>query len=162
GADMPGRVLAEGLDLTVPAPVTYETGAPPAPQSAAADPQADPEIVKKLQSLGYIGAKSPTGARNLAGLPSEAGRYAQAVAADERLVRENPEDGALRASYAGALGALGKYDEALEQLTRAIALEPLNVEAYHNRAVIHERRGETAAAIKDYQTAVRYNPQYDP
>jgi tetratricopeptide (TPR) repeat protein len=68
----------------------------------------------------------------------------------------------LRASYAGALGALGKYDEALEQLTRAIALEPLNVEAYHNRAVIHERRGETAAAIKDYQTAVRYNPQYEP
>jgi tetratricopeptide (TPR) repeat protein len=28
--------------------------------------------------------------------------------------------------------------------------------------VIHERRGETAAAIKDYQTAVRYNPQYEP
>jgi len=163
GSDMPGRVLAEGLDITVPAPVpTYETGATPAPQSAAADSQADPEIVKKLQSLGYIGARSPTGDRNLAGLAFEAGRYAEAAAAYEKLVRENPDDGALRASYAGALGALGKYDEALEQLTRAIALEPLNVEAYHNRAVIHERRGETAAAIKDYQTAVRYNPQYEP
>jgi Flp pilus assembly protein TadD len=163
GADMPGRVLAEALDITVPAPVpTYETGTAPPPLNAAADPQADPEIVKKLQSLGYIGAKSPTGDRNLAGLAFEAGRYAEAAAAYEQLIRENPDDGALRASYAGALGALARYDEALEQLTRAIALEPLNVEAYHNRAVIHERRGETAAAIKDYQTAVRYNPQYEP
>jgi tetratricopeptide (TPR) repeat protein len=163
GADMPGRVLAEALDITVPAAVpTYETGTAPPPLNAAADPQADPEIVKKLQSLGYIGAKSPTGDRNLAGLAFEAGRYAEAAAAYEQLIRENPDDGALRASYAGALGALARYDEALEQLTRAIALEPLNVEAYHNRAVIHERRGESAAAIKDYQTAVRYNPQYEP
>ncbi len=46
--------------------------------------------------------------------------------------------------------------------TRAIELEPLNVEAYHNRAVVHERRGEKAAAIRDYQTAVKYNPQYEP
>jgi arylsulfatase A-like enzyme len=74
GADMPGRVLAEALDLTVPAPVpTYETATTPPPQSAAADPQADPEIVKKLQSLGYIGAKSPTGDRNLAGSRSKPG-----------------------------------------------------------------------------------------
>jgi Flp pilus assembly protein TadD len=77
-------------------------------------------------------------------------------------VAEKPDDGSLRASYAGALGALGRYDEAYAELTRAIELEPLNVEAYHNRAVIHERRGDKAAAISDYQTAVKYNPQYEP
>ena len=48
------------------------------------------------------------------------------------------------------------------ELSKAIELEPLNVEAYHNRAVIHERRGEKAAAVADYQTAVKYNPQYEP
>ena len=38
----------------------------------------------------------------------------------------------------------------------------MNVEAYHNRAVVHERRGERDAAIRDYQTALRYDPQYEP
>ncbi len=164
GSDMPGRVLAEGLDLTVLPPVaTYETAASPAPDGTApVDSQVDPEIVKKLQSLGYIGAKSATGDRNLAAVAFEAGRFEEAARAYARLVAEKPDDGSLRASYAGALGAMGDYAGALEQLTKAIALEPLNVEAYHNRAVVHERRNERAAAIADYQTAVKYNPQYEP
>jgi tetratricopeptide (TPR) repeat protein len=170
GQDMPGRVLSEALDLTVPAPVaTYEStsiqassGTPAADAPAASDSQVDPEIVKKLQSLGYIGAKSTTGDRNLAGVAFEAGRYEDAAREYAKLVAEKPDDGSLRASYAGALGALGRYDEAYNELSRAIELEPLNVEAYHNRAVIHERRGEKSAAIADYQTAVKYNPQYEP
>jgi tetratricopeptide (TPR) repeat protein len=162
--DMPGRVLSEALDLTIPAPVsTYETASEAgSPQTAAGDSQVDPEIVKKLQSLGYIGATSATGDRNLAGVAFEAGRYEEAAREYEKLVAASPDDGSLRASYAGALGALGKYDAAYTQLTKAIELEPLNVEAYHNRAVIHERRGETAAAVADYQQAVKYNPQYEP
>ncbi len=164
GADMPGRVLAEALDLTIPAPVpTYETAAAPAAAGETpADSQVDPEIVKKLQSLGYIGAKSATGDRNLAAVAFEAGRFEEAAGEYAKLVADKPDDGALRASYAGALGALGNYDAALVELTKAIELEPLNVEAYHNRAVVHERRGEKAAAIADYQTAVKYNPQYEP
>jgi Flp pilus assembly protein TadD len=166
GADMPGRVLAEALDFTVPAPVaTYEPAPAPGGQTASAetaDAQVDPEIVKKLQSLGYIGATSSTGDRNLAAVAFEAGRYEDAAREYARLVAEKPDDGSLRASYAGALGALGRYDDAYAELTKAIELEPLNVEAYHNRAVIHERRGDKAAAIADYQTAVKYNPQYEP
>jgi tetratricopeptide (TPR) repeat protein len=171
GADMPGRVLAEALDLTIPAPVaTYEPAgsetasgtAQADPSQAASDSQVDPEIVKKLQSLGYIGATSSTGDRNLAAVAFEAGRYEEAAREYARLVAEKPDDGALRASYAGALGALGRYDDAYAELTKAIELEPLNVEAYHNRAVIHERRGEKPAAVADYQTAVKYNPQYEP
>ena len=165
GSDMSGRVLSEALDLTIPAPVaSYEpAGGDAAPQAAsAADSQVDPEIVKKLQSLGYIGARSQTGDRNLAAVAFEAGRYDEAAQEYARLVAEKPDDGSLRASYAGALGALGRYDEASEQLTKAIELEPLNVEAYHNRAVIHERQGRKDAAISDYQTAVKYNPQYEP
>jgi tetratricopeptide (TPR) repeat protein len=163
-SDMRGRVLAEALDITVPAPVpTYETGATArASTPASGDTAADPEIVKKLQSLGYIGATSPSGDRNLAGIHFEAGRYAEAAKEYATLVESDPKDSGLRASYAGALGALGQYDAALEQLNAAIALEAVNVEAYHNRAVIHERRGERDAAILDYQTAVRYNPHYEP
>ncbi len=167
-ADMQGRVLAEALDFTIPAPVaSYEpAGAQTAGETASAagtaDSQVDPEIVKKLQSLGYIGATSATGDRNLAAVAFEAGRFDEAEREYARLVAEKPDDGSLRASHAGALGALGKYDAALAELTKAIELEPLNVEAYHNRAVIHERRGEKAKAVADYQTAVKYNPQYEP
>jgi tetratricopeptide (TPR) repeat protein len=167
-ADMPGRVLAEALDFTIPAPVaSYEpAGADSAVVAAgtatSSDSQVDPEIVKKLQSLGYIGATSSTGDRNLAAVAFEAGQYEEAAREYARLVAEKPDDGSLRASYAGALGALGRYDDAYTELTKAIELEPLNVEAYHNRAVIHERRGEKSAAIADYQTAVKYNPQYEP
>jgi tetratricopeptide (TPR) repeat protein len=161
--DMPGRVLVEGVDVRPAPPVaTYETAESASADSGAADSRVDPEIVKKLQSLGYIGAKSAQGDRNLAGVAFEEGRYDEAARQYARLVEESPKDGALRASYAGALGALGNYDAALEQLTKAIELEPLNVEAYHNRAVIHERRGERDAAVADYQTAVKYNPQYEP
>jgi Tfp pilus assembly protein PilF len=50
----------------------------------------------------------------------------------------------------------------LEHLTTSIKLEPLNIEAYHNRGVIYERRGQQDAAIREYKTALRYNPEYEP
>ena len=80
----------------------------------------------------------------------------------EELVRQDPKDSALHTSLAGALGALGRYDEAVEHLRVAIELEPLNPEAYQNRAAIYERQGKRRAAIAEYRTALRYNPQYEP
>jgi len=162
--DMPGRVLTEGLQGGEPEPrvATYETGEERGDEGPESDPEADEEMMAKLQSLGYLNTASPAGDRNLAAVLFEEGKYAEAADAYRKLVEKAPDDGGLRASLAGALGALGKYDEALVQLDKAIELQPLNPEAYHNRAVIHQRRGDDAAAIKDYQTALRYNPQYEP
>jgi tetratricopeptide (TPR) repeat protein len=141
---------------------TYETSAPAAAQGAGRDDGADQQALERLRSLGYLGATSPSGDTNLAALHFEAGRYEEALATYERLIRDRPGDAALRASLAGALGALGRYDEALEQLSAALKLQPLNVEALHNRAVIYERKGDTAAAVADYRTALRHDPQYAP
>jgi tetratricopeptide (TPR) repeat protein len=80
----------------------------------------------------------------------------------EALVGEEPDDASLHASLAGALGALGRLDESLTALDRAIALDPANPEAYHNRGVIHEKRGDAAAAAGDYEIALRYAPDYEP
>jgi tetratricopeptide (TPR) repeat protein len=162
-ADMPGRVLVEGL---VAAPeravvASYETGGT-VTDAPAADATVDPAILERLRSLGYVGAESPRGDRNLAALHFQAGRFEEAARAYAELVRREPNDGELHASLAGALGALGRYDEALEHLEAAIRLVPLNPEAYHNRAVIEERQNRREAAIRDYQTALRYNPQYEP
>jgi tetratricopeptide (TPR) repeat protein len=175
--DMPGRVLTEAVDLPPAAAAeertlaSYESGAPhaaatagtPAPGGAApADSAVDPKILERLRALGYLDTQSPRGDRNLAALHFEAGRYAEAAAAYAKLVEEQPDDAAGRASLAGALGALGRYDESLEQLDHAVRIDPLNPEAYHNRGVIYERQGKTDAAVKEYETALRYNPQYEP
>src|SRR5262245_19348491 len=163
-ADMPGRILSDALDLGPP-PVevaSYETGERVA-AAPAADAAVDPAIMERLKSLGYVGNEtSPQGARNLAAMNFEVGRYQEAADGFEKLLKDKPDDAGLHASLAGALGALGRYDESLKHLNEAIRLEPLNAEAYHNRAVIYERQGRPEAAISEYRTALRYDPQYEP
>jgi tetratricopeptide (TPR) repeat protein len=77
-------------------------------------------------------------------------------------VRAKPEDAQLRASLAGALGALGRYDEALAQLTESIRLDPVNPEAHHNQGAILERQGKRTEAVAAYRAALRYEPGYTP
>jgi tetratricopeptide (TPR) repeat protein len=161
--DMPGRVLTDGLDLADPARAIESYEGPDAGATKLADDVAvDPAILERLRSLGYLETESPKGDRNLAAVLFQQGRYAEAAEAFQALVTANPDDGALRASLAGALGALGRYDEALAELDRAVAAAPLNPEGYHNRGVIEERRGNHDAAVAAYRQALRYNPGYAP
>ena len=161
--DMHGRVLSEAIDwIPAPAVATYETGEATSEGAAAGDPTIDPQILENLKSLGYLGATSPAGDRNLAAELFQSGRYEDATKAYEKLVKENPQDAGLRTSLAGALGALGRYDEAWKLLDAVAKLDPLNPEAHHNRAVIYERQGHVKAAIREYKTALRYNPRYEP
>jgi len=163
--DMPGRVLEEGLDLE--RPVTTGAGAPEGtrPDGAApVDPRLDRQVLARLESLGYAqaGPASPESERNLAALAFEAGHYEEAAATYRRLLAAQPDQPSLHTSLAGCLGAMGRYDEALDELERALELDPLSAEAYHNRGVIHERRGDLEAALEDYRSAVRYAPDYQP
>lgn len=173
-ADMPGRVLDEAfsIELETQRIVSYETGSVVAASERTADREVSEAQLEHLRSLGYLSggsdaaegaaADSPKAQRNLAAIHFEAGRYREAAAIYQRLIEQDPRDTALRTSLAGVLGAVGRYDEAMALLDSAIELDPLNVEAYHNRAVIHERHGETERAIADYRTALRYQPQFEP
>jgi tetratricopeptide (TPR) repeat protein len=172
GQDMPGRVLEEGLDRDAAALrvakrriASYEDGSAPAAGSSEGDSVVSGAQLEHLKSLGYLSGgqeASPQGDRNLAAILFEDGRYRESAQIYHQLIQNDPEDAALRTSLAGALGAMGRYDDALEQLVEAIRLEPLNVEAYHNRAVIQERRNDVPAAVADYERALRYQPQYEP
>jgi tetratricopeptide (TPR) repeat protein len=162
-ADMPGRVLAEALTMPVQerTVASYE-GGEQVVASGASDSAVDPAIVEHLRSLGYLDADSPKGDRNLAAIQFEAGRYAEAAAAYEELLKAGPNDAALRTSLAGVYGALGRYEEALQQLEAAQRIEPLNPETYHNRGAVYERQGKRREAIEEYSKALRYDPQYQP
>lgn len=175
--DMKGRVLEEAFSRDAPARrwvktrvATYE-GEGGGPARPDLEPETGDEAVaaaqlEHLKSLGYLGGdepmSSPQGDRNLAAIQFENGNYRQAAEMYRALVEADPEDAALRTSLAGALGALGRYAEARRELEKAIELEPLNVEAYHNRAVIYEREGRPDLAVADYERALRYQPQYEP
>jgi predicted AlkP superfamily phosphohydrolase/phosphomutase/Tfp pilus assembly protein PilF len=161
--DMTGRVLEEALTLprTQRTVASYET-----PGGSAAEPvrnaEVDAAILERLQQLGYLDAVSPTSDRNMAANLFESGRYQESVEVYERLVKKDSDDGAVLASYAGALGALGRYDEALVALGRAIELDPLNAEAYHNRGLVYEKQGKRDEALVEYRTALRYRTDYEP
>ena len=85
---MPGRVLTEALDVEPPGPAvaSYETGARAGDAGRPrGDSRVDPEILERLQSLGYLGGdlarrgerarhRSPQGDRNLAAMLFEAGQ----------------------------------------------------------------------------------------
>jgi predicted AlkP superfamily phosphohydrolase/phosphomutase/Flp pilus assembly protein TadD len=162
--DMPGGVLAEALVAYTPGELvaTYES-APAGPSSPAGDFRPYPASGDRLRSLGYLGASdSSSSDRNQAALYFEAGRYEESVRIYQELIEASPGDVSLRTSLSGALGAMGRFDEAMGQIEMSIALAPLNVEAYHNRAVIHEKRGNRDAAVADYRRALLYEPSYEP
>ncbi len=171
-ADMPGRVLREAfVGLDEPARVaTYENpgqrAEPKAPatpaQPAAASSAADQALLEHLKSLGYLSGSSSKGDRNLAAIAFEAGDYRKAAQMYQALVEQEPGDAALRASFAGALGALGRYDEAIAQLDRSLAIDRLNPEGHHNRGAALERLGRREEAIAAYREAVRYRGDYAP
>lgn len=163
--DMPGRVLMEALETPeVPDRIaSYETGERGDREGVARDSEVDQAVIERLEALGYLGGvQSSEGERNLAAIAFEEGRLEDAVEIYQRLIEVEPEEAGLHTSLAGAFGVMGNYEGALEQLEMALKLEPLNVEAYHNRAVIHERQGQPDLAIADYSTALRYAPDYEP
>jgi tetratricopeptide (TPR) repeat protein len=64
----------------------------------------------------------------------------------------DPKFGAAYDSRAMAYSAAGEYDKALEDHKRALERDPL-AEHYYNRGITHERRGDKAAADKDFAEA---------
>jgi tetratricopeptide (TPR) repeat protein len=175
-ADMPGEVLqAVFRDLPQLARIaTYESGGQSGGQAgsrtgagdSASTPRAgkvDEALVEHLQSLGYLaGGSSPESDRNLAAIAFKEKQFERSARMYQALVERDPDDSSLRTSLAGALGALGRYEEALAQLAVALKIEPLNPEGHYNQGLALERLGRGNEAVASYRLALRYQPGYEP
>lgn len=73
----------------------------------------------------------------------------QVVAAMKKQVDQKPDDPTLRSRYAEALGAVGRFDDALAQLAVAVKLDPKYVGAYENRALVEILQKDYASAERD-------------
>ncbi len=52
----------------------------------------------------------------------------------------------------------GNLDQAIADLTKAIELDPKYADAYYNRGFAHRSKGLKQAAINDFETYLRLEP----
>jgi tetratricopeptide (TPR) repeat protein len=97
------------------------------------------------------------------------GRHAEAerllAAALEELARDAPEKFAVECpiflhNRARLHQAMGRPEEAMDDLTALLSYEPSSSEAYLDRGVIHQRAGRHREALRDYANAVAWSPPY--
>jgi tetratricopeptide (TPR) repeat protein len=92
-------------------------------------------------------------------LHAERGDHERALADWDRLVASWPGDAELRLGRVKALGALQRYPEALEEVSRAIDREPDNAMAYALRANYRDQMdGDDALIAADWERAVELGP----
>jgi tetratricopeptide (TPR) repeat protein len=76
-------------------------------------------------------------------------------------VQLRPEDAGLRYQYGFVLAAAAKADEAVEQLTKSIALNPVYALPHYALAYVYEGQGKPADALREYQTFVSLGARQD-
>ena len=164
-AEMPGRVLQEALvPLEVQEIASYEPSDPEGDEGGGARDRtaADEAIMKRLESLGYVGSSSTSNDRNLASLLLQEGRYDEAAKAFQAFVDRDPHDVAALSSLGASLAGLGRSQEALQYLDAALKLEPDNPMTLGTRGLVLERLGDRDGAIDQYRQALRYDPEHRP
>lgn len=89
----------------------------------------------------------------------EQGKYDQAQTIVEGLVISNPYDGYFHGLLGAIYGRKGMHEEAQEEYSIAIDLDPTNLSAYVNRAEISLQHGDIEKALKDLKKAIELDPK---
>ena len=89
----------------------------------------------------------------------EDGEYQAALAEYEEALRQDPNHLHALRGKARTLLKLQRLHEALRVADEAIAREPDFAATYANRGIIYDFLGEYEAAIEDYETALRLDPE---
>jgi tetratricopeptide (TPR) repeat protein len=62
--------------------------------------------------------------------------------------------------YGVCLSHLGRYNEALSQLEKAVTINPNHVESITEQGVVRLELGRTELALEDFEIAIRLDPTY--
>lgn len=89
----------------------------------------------------------------------EQGRYSGARSIFEGLVISNPYDAYFHCMLGAIYARLDMQEEAAEEYTIAIELDPENIAAYVNRAEILLQHGEFEIAMEDLKNAIKLDPK---
>ena len=65
----------------------------------------------------------------------------------------------MNASLGRVYGSLGRYDESIYYLSRAIAIKPDNI-TYENRGIIYSQQGRYDQALLDLNMSIAMAPNY--
>lgn len=84
--------------------------------------------------------------------------WAQAAACFEEVARARPQSSEVHNRQARALERLGRLDEALQCLDRALALDPHNVADLRNRTIILKKLGRNTEALRNCEAALALAP----
>lgn len=77
-----------------------------------------------------------------------------------KVIRQTPNESHAWSNRGGLNGRLGRTAAALDDLDRAVALGPHNVQAIHNRGVILQGLGRLEEALLSYNRALALEPDY--
>ena len=160
---MPGAVLTEPLDQSwvrahpVRSTDRYDSLFVMTAVSAGTSP-ADQALKAKLESLGYV-AGGNASLVNMANFYHRNGRYAEAIAAWEKLVEADPNDLGARIGLSNAYFEIGKQDSAVAGLMAVLRIDPRNTEALRSLATIYVRRGMGEDALRVAEDALAADPR---
>ncbi len=85
------------------------------------------------------------------------GLYAAAEVQLEGICKQNPSHGPAHFYRGEALNRLGRVDEALDSMERAIELQPRNWRAYHTLGMLWDRKDDRERASEMYRQARELN-----
>jgi protein O-mannosyl-transferase len=107
-------------------------------------------------TLGFA-PDNPVAHQNLGDVLLKEGRVRPAIGHYEAVLRVVPDFQDAYNKLGSALGALGRYDEAIARLRQGLALGE-NAEIRHNLGFALHRQGRLDEAIPQYEAALRLNP----
>lgn len=118
-----------------------------------------------LERLRAACALAPTdsSAHFLRGVALHAlGRFGDAVEAFDTAAAFDPSNRDAKIAPLGLLCALGRVDEARERCDRLIAATPDDADLRFTAGLVHEARGDLAAAVECYDAALVRDPRHRP
>ena len=87
------------------------------------------------------------------------GHYEEALQAYQQALQEHPDYGPALRGRAETLIMLHRERDAIEVYDELIDLQPQNAGHYANRGIARDRLGQYEEALRDYQSALRLDPE---